>query len=195
MQSNTPAGPLSAKPKPSAIRALFTTAGLMAVGVLIAVIAAGGTYALWNDTAPVAAATISTGKTGITVNDDPNTFSVDLSSTSLLPGKSVVPAAPIRLKNVGDTPLRVTAPSIAFTPASAALSPYLTIAMTTTTATTCTGTADTAPLPASIAPISFAVGQTVTVCLEIRLAANTPSTLQGATGTFLINLNAAQVRP
>jgi len=193
MQNSVPAGGL--QKKPSAIRSLFSTAGLLLVGLLIAIVSAGGTYALWNDTSPVRAATIATGKSGLTVNDDPSTFSVDLSATTLLPGKSVVPATPIRLKNVGDTPLNVTAPSITFTPASAALSPYLLVAMTTTTATTCTVSADSTPLPASIAPIPFAVGQTVTVCLEIRLASNTPATLQGATGTFLINLNAAQVRP
>jgi predicted ribosomally synthesized peptide with SipW-like signal peptide len=193
MQNSVPAGLLSKK-KPSAIRSLFTTAGLLAVGLLVAVVSAGGTYALWNNTAPVAAATVTTGKSGLTVNDDPSTFSVDLSMSTLLPGKSVVPAAPIRLKNVGDTALNVTAPSITYT-SGAALEPYLTIAMTTTTAATCTVSADSAPLPASIAPIPLAIGQTVTVCLEVRLGTNTLSSLQGASATFLINLNATQVRP
>ena len=194
MQNSVPAG-LLPKKKPSAIRRLFSTVGLLAAGLLVAVVSAGGTYALWNDTAPVSAATINTGKTGLTVNDNPSTFSVDLSANTLLPGRSVVPAAPIRLKNVGDTPLNVTAPSITYTAASAALSPYLTVSMRTTTAATCTVTADATPLPASIDPIPFTVGQTVTVCLEVRLAPGAPDTVQGASATFLINLNAAQVRP
>ena len=195
MQNVTPAGHLPVTKKPSAIRAVFTTAGFLMVGLLVAGISAGGTYALWNDTVPATAATIATGKSGLTVNDDPVTFSVDLSGTTLLPGRSVVPAAPIRLKNIGDTPLSVTAPTITFTPATAAIAQYLTISMTTTTAATCTVTASGDPLPATSSPIPFAIAQTRTVCLEVRLASNTPSTMQGEIGTFLINLNAAQVRP
>ena len=75
------------------------------------------------------------------------------------------------------------------------ISPYLFVSMRTTTAATCTVTADTTPLPATIAPIAFAPGQTVTVCLEVRLDPFAPATVQGASASFLINLNAAQVRP
>ncbi|TBN56217.1 hypothetical protein EYE40_01740 [Glaciihabitans arcticus] len=194
MQNSVPAGLATAPSKTSAIRALFATAGTLAAGVLVAVLAAGGTYALWNDSVPVQAATVQTGTSGITVNGA-ETFSVDLSATTLLPGRSVVPATPIVLKNIGVTPLSVTAPSIIFTAESSALQPYLQVSMIQATGTTCTVTADGTPLPAAIAPIAFTVGQTTPVCLEIRLAPDAPASVQGSSATFLISLNAAQVRP
>ena len=181
-------------PQRSPLRTLLTTAAVLAAGVTVAVIAAGGTYAIWNDTTPVASTTVTTGSTGLTVNGA-TTFSVDVSMNALLPGRSVVPAAPIVLTNTGITPLNVTAPTITYTAASSGLSPYLQVSMRPATGSTCTVTALATPLPAAIAPISFAVGQSVSVCLEVRLSTSAPATVQGAAATFLINLTATQVRP
>lgn len=175
------------------IRGVLATIGVLVAGIMIALGAAGGTYALWNEAAPVNGGTISTGTSGLTVNGA-QSATVNLTGTALLPGRSVVQATPLQFTNTGVTKLNVTATSITFTPASSALQPYLQISLRAAVAATCTVTPEADPLPASIAPVSFAVGQTVPMCLEVRLISSAPASVQDATANFTINLNAAQVR-
>ena len=49
-------------------------------------------------------------------------------------------------------------------------------------------------LPA-FTPVNFTVGQTVPMCLEVRLLSTAPASVQDATAAFTINLVATQVRP
>jgi len=102
---------------------------------------------------------------------------------------------PLQFANTGVTPLNVTSTGIVYTPASAALQPYLQVSLRTAAAATCTVTPEATPLPATIAPVSFAVGQTRPMCLEVRLISSAPASIQGVTAAFTINLDAAQVRP
>lgn len=176
----------------SPVRAVLKTIVVFGGGLAIAIAAATGTYALWNTAAPVQGATINAGTIGLTINGQTN-FAVDLTGTTLLPGRSVVQATPLQFVNTGHTPINVTASSIVFTPASAAVQPHLQISLRPAVAATCTVTPEATPLPASIAPISFTVGQTRPMCLEVRLVSTAPSTVQGLTAAFTINLAVTQV--
>ena len=177
----------------SPIKAILSTVAVFTGGILLAVTAAGGTYAIWNSSAPANGATISSGTTGLTINNL-TSVTVDLTGTTLLPGRSVVQSAPLQFKNTGVTPLRVTSTGTTFTPASAALQPYLQISLRPAVAATCTVTPESTALPAT-SPVTFSVGQTVPMCLEVRLLATAPASVQDASATFTINLTAAQVRP
>lgn len=175
------------------IRGVLATAGVFAGATALAVTAAGGSYALWNDGSQVNGGTISSGTSGMTINGS-QSVTIDLTGTALLPGRSVVQATPMQFVNTGVTPLNVTSTGIVFTAASASLQPYLQISLRAAVAATCTVTPEATALPASIAPVHFNVGQTVPMCLEIRLISSAPASVQGSTATFTINLDAAQVR-
>lgn len=177
----------------SPIRAILSTIAVIAGGVVLAAAAAGGTYAFWNDAAPVNGGTVDAGSSGLTVNGV-QSVTVNLTGTTLLPGRSVVQAAPLQFANVGDTPLNVTS-AVVFAPASAALQPYVHVSLRPAVGATCTVTADPTTLPAAIAPVGFVVGQTIPMCLEVLLRSNAPATMQDTTVSFTINLTAAQVRP
>lgn len=189
----TPRTDSPSKARVSPIKAILSTVAVFGGGILLAVTAAGGTYAIWNSSAPAQGATLASGTTGLTINNL-TSVSVNLTGTTLLPGRSVVQAAPLQFKNTGVTPLRVTSPSTVFTPASAALQPYLQISLRPAVAATCTVTPEASALPASN-PVNFAVGQTVPMCLEVRLLSTAPASVQDASASFTINLTAAQVRP
>ena len=181
--------------RPSFIRALLSATGVIGAGVIIAVAAAGGTYAIWNDEVAAHGATVTTGDIGLTVNNLPS-FTVDLSGTALLPGRTVVQAAPIQLKNTGITPLRVTSTGVAVVSESTPLMTSLRVSLRPATSATCTVTSGgTSALTAAIAPVDFTVGQTRLVCLEVGLLDTAPPSVQGASAAITINLNAAQVRP
>lgn len=187
-------GRRSAARRLSPLRAVLSTLAVFSGAVVLALTAAGGTYAIWNDLAPVNGGTISSGSSGLTINNA-SSATINLTGTTLLPGRSVVQATPLQFANVGVTPLNVTSTGITFTPASAALQPHLQISLRPAVAATCTVTPDATPLPASIAPVSFAVAQTIPMCLEVRLSSTAPASVQDAEAAFTINLNAAQVRP
>ena len=177
----------------SPIKAILSTLAVFAGAILLSVTAAGGTYAIWNSSAPAQGATLASGTTGLTINNL-TSVTIDLTGSTLLPGRSVVQSTPLQFTNTGVTPLRVTSPSTVFTPASAALQPYLQISLRPAVAATCTVTPEATALPASN-PVDFAVGQTVPMCLEVRLIATAPASVQNATASFTINLTATQVRP
>ena len=182
----------SAKRPFSPIRTILSPAGVFGGAILLAIAAATGTYAMWNAAAPVSGATIDSGTVGLTINGS-QSHSVDLTGTTLLPGRSVVQSTPLQFTNTGVTPLNVTSTGIVFTPASAAVQPYLQVSLRLAVAATCTVTPEATPLPASIAPVAFAIGQTRQMCLEVRLLPTAPASLQGATANFTINLSAVQV--
>lgn len=194
MRNIARSGRHSAPRKKSLISTLLTTVAVVTGGVLVALAAAGGTYAMWNKSVATNATAITSGTIGLTVNDL-SSYSTDLSMTALLPGRSVVAVTPIVLKNTGVTPMSVTASSISYTTASSTVSPYLIVSLVATTAGSCTVTPDATPLPTTIAPIAFNPGQSRSVCLEVRLASNAPASVQGSTAAFTVNLLGSQVRP
>lgn len=183
----------AASRRPRAVRALLTTAGLVVVAIVLAVAATGSTYAFWNGAVPASGATIATGGIGLTVNDQTSYTIPGLSSTALLPGRSVVQSQPLTLKNTGDVPLSVTWSGTTYT--SSALAPHLAVSLRQTTATSCTVTPAATPLPTTMNPISLDLGQTARVCVEVRLSSSAPASVQGLSSDFTAQLSGVQVRP
>ena len=171
---------------------LGAAAGAIAAAVIIAVTAAGGTYALWNTSADIDAGTISSGDAGLTINDVTNYPIVGLDITRLYPGYSTITATPLTVKNTGTTPLAVTPGTVTFSDPGSALAPQLVVAVRNIA--TCT------PTPFGSTPVSFTSvtlqpGQTAKVCIEVQLKSGAPANVQGLPLGFTAPLNGIQVRP
>jgi hypothetical protein len=113
----------------------------------------------------------------------------------LYPGRSVVSAAPLTVKNTGTTALSVTATAPTFTTANSVLAPHLTVALRAS-ATCAPGVAGTPPiaLPASMGTsLILAPGAQSQLCLEVYLSASAPSGVQGLSAAFTVQLTGAQV--
>jgi hypothetical protein len=184
----------AADPKQSIVRRILSTVGVFSTAIVLAVTATGGSYALWSDSIAVTTPSLTAGSAGLTINGGTD-VTVAMTPARLYPGRSVVSAAPLTLKNTGTTPLSVTAAAPTFSSPAGVLAPYLTVAVRP--ATTCApgpvGVPPTA-LPASMgAPVILPPAGETQLCLEVYLSASAPSTVQGTTAAFAVQLNGAQV--
>ena len=187
-------GPRHLAPRSTVRRGILSTAGLFAAAIVIAIAASGSTYALWNDTEAASAASISSGSTGLTINGVTDYTVGGLTATTLLPGRSVVSPVPLLIENTGTTPLLMSVTGISYpNTASTALGQHLTIVLRQ--GTTCNTSPDGSAAAVMTGPVNFAVGQTISFCMEVWLKPTAPASVQGATADFVVNLNAAQVRP
>jgi predicted ribosomally synthesized peptide with SipW-like signal peptide len=184
LRSKTP----SSKP---VARTVLATTGIFAAAIAAALGATGGTYALWNDTAVPAGSAIATGNTGLTVENVTDFTIPGLSTAQLYPGTSVFTTTPLALKNTGYTPLQVTPATAIYTSSTNGMSGYLSVALKP--ATSCSASA------VGVTPVSVGIprinpGQTIQVCVEVRLSASAPASVQGGSATFALVLDALQVR-
>jgi len=173
-------------------RRLGVAAATTGAAVLLAVAAAGGTYALWNTASSATPGSITTGSTGLTINDSTNYAITGLDLTGLYPGRSVITAAPLTVKNTGTTPLSVSAGTVTFTDPSGALAPQLVVAIRQ--ASSCAPTAF-GSTPTSLSAVTLQPGTTTTVCVEVQLKSTAPASVQGLSVGFTIPLVGTQVRP
>jgi len=182
------------------IRSLLTSAAVLVIAVVLALVGTGTSYALWNGRADVNGSSVSAGTTGLTVNGA-QAFALTGMNTPLGPGQSVVTATPVTVANTGSTQLAVTVADTAVG-GSTALADELTL--TITPAATCSagqagGLAGrlrgytTAQAPFTLAPAGQ-TGSTIQVCLQLTLDADAPTSVKGATTTFQLNLVGTQVR-
>jgi len=173
------------------VRKVLGLVGTISIATVVALVATGGTYALWNTKATVNASSVTSGSTAITINDAASFALPGLDSGALLPGRSVV-SAPLTVKNTGSTPASVTLGTISITDPSGVLAPSL--ALYVSQAATCNVTpAGTTPQSFS-APIVLAVGASTQLCVEVRLADTAPAAVQGKSATFSVRLDALQKR-
>ncbi|WBU39147.1 hypothetical protein [Homoserinibacter sp. YIM 151385] len=178
---------------PVAVRALLTTTAIFLLAIFISVSAAGTTWAFWNGAVPASGATLKTGQTTLTINDVTAYTMPNLSTTPLLPGRSVVPAQPLVLRNASDVPLSVSITGTSI--AHSGLAGSLNISVRTTTGTSCTVTPASEPLPASFTAFTLAKNATAKLCVEVRLASTAPASLQGVASDFTVSIGGTQVRP
>lgn len=172
-------------------RRIFGTTALFASAILVAIVAAGGTYAVWNTRTVVNGSTISAGSTELTINGSASYVVPGMDATKLLPGRSVI-STPLTLLNSGSTATSVTLGALAFVNPGSALASNLLVVVRQ--AAVCEVTPyGTTPVSFS-SPIVLNAGQSTLVCLEARLSASAPASVQGTTATFTIPLNAVQVR-
>jgi predicted ribosomally synthesized peptide with SipW-like signal peptide len=183
------------KPKPSISRRILDTVAVFGAAIALALTATGGSYALWTDQAAVNAPSVTSGSTGLTINGVAD-HTVALTTATLYPGRSVVSATPIVVRNTGTTPLSVTATAPTFTSASSALAPHLTVALWPSAACA-QGPAGKPPtaLPASMGtvPLVLTPGAQSHLCLEVYLSASAPPELTALSAVFAVQLTGAQV--
>lgn len=158
------------------IRGLLASASAIAGASLVAVVAAGGTYALWDGAAGISPTTVHSGSTGLTVN---NVASYPLSGTAwskLLPGDVV--SQQVTVKNTGNVPGTVSALTTgSFTPL------LVHVAKAACTGTPITGTSSTTT-PTNLGV--FAAGEAATVCLQVTMPAGAADTVQGTSQSFTV---------
>ena len=191
MGTPTHVGRHAAKRKSTVTRSVLTTTGVFAVAIGAAIAATGGTYALWNDNAVPAGSGISTGNTGLTVENVTDYTIPGLNLSQLYPGTSVFTSTPLVIKNTGYTPLQVTPAVATYTSSTNGMSGYLAVALKA--ATSC-GASAVGVTPVSVAIPRIDPGQSIQVCVEVRLSAAAPASVQGGSATFALVLDALQVR-
>jgi predicted ribosomally synthesized peptide with SipW-like signal peptide len=162
----------------------------LSLGVVTA-IGATGTFAYWTDAATVTGTTFTAGTIDLKVNNaDSVSGYTALNLATMVPGNST--AGTLVIKNNGTAPLKYTATSSS-TPA--VLSGAMTIKVTGDAAATGSGSSATcagAALPGSAGTIGGATGSSLlgtgrllapggseTICIQVTLPANAPSSLQG----------------
>ena len=182
---------VSPKKKRGLVRKMVGLVGTLSIAVTVALVATGGTYALWNTKATVNASSVTSGSTAITINDAATFAIPSLDAGALLPGRSTI-SAPLTVKNTGTTQASVTLGTVSITDPSGILGPSL--AVYVRQASTCTVTAAGTTPQSFSAPIVLAVGASTTLCVEVRLADAAPATVQGKSATFSVRLDAVQKR-
>lgn len=171
---------------------------MVATGV--ALLASGGTYALWSDTADLAPATITAGSSTLTVAGVAEHAVEELDLTLLAPGRSVTTPRPVAVANTGTTPLAVTVSTIAIPDGNAQLAEFLRFetAVDTGGGETC----DLAPFAvaaltgesASQPPVTILPGEEAQLCLRIGLTADAPASVQATSAVFSMIVTGDQVR-
>jgi hypothetical protein len=163
--------------------------------IVIGIGVGGGTYAVWNVTAPLGTtATIHAGSATLTASDP------GLSAAGLYPGRTVYGVTEVR--NTGTTPLaltldRVTGPT-ASTPFTSAL--QVSVGVASSAADCAAGrvaavvvAAVGAPLPADLR-VTLARGGTTQLCIGIGLPQNAPAAAAGAAASPLtLTISGTQV--
>lgn len=172
-----------------AVRALLAASVAFAAAIVIALAAAGGTFAFFSSTTPVGAGTITAGTAGLTVQGVDQYTITGLDTTKLLPGTAVITTTPLTVSNTGDTTLSVSKGVASFT-TTGTLKDHLLITVRRTS--TC---AVGAGVDIAATPQTLAAGASMTICVTVQLAATAPASVAGQTATFTIPLDASQVRP
>lgn len=173
-------------------RAVLAAIAAFATAIVISLAAAGGTFAFFSNSTPVGAGTLQAGVTGLTIQGVQNYTITGLDTTKLLPGTTVITAAPLTVRNTGKTPLAISQGAMTFsTSTTLSNSSYLIASVRRVTTPGCAVGAGTA-LSTSV---TLAPNATMTVCVSVQLAPTAPATVAGQTATFSIPLDAVQVRP
>ena len=176
------------------LRSMVIVIITLVVAVGIAVIATGGSYALWNKSVPTgSAASISSGTVNLTVS------TLTLPTTLLSPGLTVYGYAAVA--NTGDVALSL-AGTLSAPTASTNFSQALTVGFSTAaTAAACTGATPTSTATfASPSALTFGTLPTtatsvspIYVCVSVTLAATAPAVAQGQSASaFGIALSGVQ---
>jgi hypothetical protein len=185
-----------ARPQRRPLRALLASAGLLVLVVTMALLGAGGSYAAWNTSTTTNASTVSSGSTSLTVNDSTSYTIPNLGLTALSPGTSVF--VPLTLKNTGTTKLNATVSSTTIISETNKLSTALNVVVTATS--NCTASASTVtgtPLvnfTTTATPFIMQAQASLTICLEIKMDVNAPTSVAGSSANFSMAITAAQVR-
>jgi predicted ribosomally synthesized peptide with SipW-like signal peptide len=162
------------------------TRAALSLGVVLA-LGATGTFAHWTDSATIGGTTITAGTLDLQV--DSVTYAT-LNLATMVPGNSV--AGTLVIKNNGDVPLKYSAVASATNADSKNLGGSLTVRVTDGAVAgaspnrTCGGTVIAGATPTLIESLAtpkrrLEFETTETICVQVTLASDALSTLQGAT--------------
>jgi len=179
------------------LRSMAKSIVALAAASCLAVLAAGGTYALLNSSAPVGSgATITAGTAALTLSP------LNLSTTKLHPGLTIYGA--VTVSNGGHVPLSTRIVGLTAPTASTAFSQSLSIGVgVATSAAACQGGsvastwtgkfASNTPEAPGARP-TLPVGGSVILCVAVTLPIDAPIGAQGQSATsFGVKLDATQV--
>ena len=159
-----------------AAMALFASTG-------IALLGAGGTYALLTSSAASTPATVITAATASLTTTQPGDFSL------LAPGRTI--SRPVTITNTGDIPLIVGVDSATFTGTLASVA-----TVQVTDSSTCTGGnvmwSRTPSATTTIATPDLPAGWSATMCLTVTVDANAPASTEGGTLAMSLVLSGRQ---
>lgn len=175
---------------------LLTTALALAVAVVLAVAAAGGTYALWNTQTSVPGGMISTGSAELTV-----TGATGMSLARLYPGQTTT--GELAVTNTGSVALRLRVDALTSTAATAggagqAFAGALRASLWPRTGTGCPATAPAGSWsgavgsPAADLGLTLAPGSTQPLCWAVTLSETAPPQAQGGSVALELALGGLQ---
>jgi hypothetical protein len=180
-------------------RSLVGGLTFLAATITLSLLATTGSYALWNGKTVVNGSTLGTGSIGLTINDATD-YTLGLPTAKLAPGHSVLATA--TFKNTGITPVKASVSSTTITANSNGLASSLTVIVTPvssvancTTGLTGGTTAALGSFNTTSAPYSMPAGSSQLVCFELKLDSAAPTSEEGGSTTFRMNVVANQVHP
>jgi len=162
----------------------------------VALVAAGGTHALWSTQTTVNGGTLSTGTMNLTINGLSAGVIAGLDTSKLSPGRSVTTTA--LLANSGSASMDVRVASVVIGAATNGLDAWLDLRTTVVDAAgSCapglTGQSGRlSTFSTSGSGVAVPGGTSAILCLELSLSPSAPATTQGGTTVFTINFNGNQ---
>ena len=166
------------------LRSILSATAVVLTAILLAVLGAGGSYALLNSSASLSSATtIRSGTAALTLS------ALTLPTTALYPGAVVF--APVTVTNSGSVPLAVRATALTPPLAQTSLSGALTIGLAIAASAAVCSAGSVAPTwsgtfaSASAASLgkTIPVGGSAILCVSVTLSSTAPATAQGQSAT------------
>jgi len=177
------------------VRGILSSAGSIAAGVVVSVLAAGGTYAILNDQVTISPATITSGTVGLTV-----TQAGGMNVTGLVPGASVV--STFTASNTGNADLSVAVTTTTLTSQELDLASHLSLKLApvdgVAACTAAVAGGAQGPLigfTSTTNPVVIGDKTSQLYCLVATLSPSAPVGVQGGTAGFTLNLEGLQVTP
>lgn len=174
-------------------RGMLASAGAIAAGTMIAVLAAGGSYALWNDQVAISATTITSGTVGLTV-----TQADGMDITGLVPGASV--ATTFTASNDGDAGLSAAVTTTTLTSETLGLASHLSLTLAPVAGSAACNTSVAGGTQGALLGFTSTTNPVVIdphasqlYCLVATLAPSAPTDVQGGTAAFALNFEGLQV--
>lgn len=153
---------------------MLASSSAIAGASIVAVIAAGGSYAMLTSSAPLPGGTVRSGSLDLTVNDVASYPLAGTTWSKLLPGDVVQQS--VVVKNTGTVPGTVSASTID-------AEPLLVHVKKGACPTTITGASSTVS-PTNLGV--FAAGEASTVCVQVTLPATVAGSAQGSNQNFTV---------